>query len=186
MAALWMATLGACQGSSPTPDRASTLPTTLALPTCTAVMPEPIVEERPEEGQQLLPPVASEAQTPRPEEDVAVDLAKADLSGRLNLPVEEIAARSIEAVQWPDTSLGCPKPGMMYAQVITPGYLIVLSAGGTTYVYHMDESKIAILCEAKIGTGEPVQGGDPAVQDGWPNQPRGTDVIVNPPTKKKP
>lgn len=30
----------------------------------------------------------------------------------------------VESKQWPDASLGCPKPGVMYIQVVTPGYLI--------------------------------------------------------------
>ena len=39
-------------------------------------------------------------------------------------------------VEWPDSSLGCPKPGMVYLQVITPGRLIVLEVAGTRYEYH--------------------------------------------------
>ena len=37
---------------------------------------------------------------------------------------------------WPDASLGCPEPGMMYAQVLTPGILVVLSYGGELHRYH--------------------------------------------------
>jgi hypothetical protein len=52
----------------------------------------------------------------------------------------------VEAVDWSDTSLGCPEPGMAYAQVITPGYLIVLGAAGQTYEYHTDEHSSVVLC----------------------------------------
>ena len=38
-----------------------------------------------------------------------------------------------EAVTWPDGSLGCPVPGMLYVQVETPGYWIVLRANGTEH-----------------------------------------------------
>jgi len=46
---------------------------------------------------------------------------------------------------WSDTSLGCPRPGMFYAQVITPGYLITLEVKGEKYEYHTDLERI-ILC----------------------------------------
>jgi hypothetical protein len=45
---------------------------------------------------------------------------------------------SAESVEWPDTSLGNPQPGMFYAQVITPGFKIILEAGGAQYEYHTD------------------------------------------------
>ncbi|MCX7707861.1 MAG: hypothetical protein N2204_07620 [Anaerolineae bacterium] len=72
-------------------------------------------------------------------------LAIADLAGRLGIPESAITVRAVEAVEWPDASLGCPRPGMMYAQVITPGYRIVLEAGGRTYDYHTSQSH-AVLC----------------------------------------
>ena len=64
----------------------------------------------------------------------------ADLAGQLGIAAEAITVRSVEAVEWPDASLGCPKPGMMYAQVITPGYRIVLEANGQSYEYHAGRS----------------------------------------------
>jgi len=69
-----------------------------------------------------------------------------DLSKRTGIPVSDIKVVSVEAVQWPDTSVGCPQPGMMYAQVITPGYLIVLEAGGKTYEYHSAGAGVG-LCQ---------------------------------------
>jgi len=65
-----------------------------------------------------------------------VALAKADLAGRLGVDVEEIEVRSIEPAQFPDASLGVPEPGKMYAQVITPGYIIRLAVGKHVYEYH--------------------------------------------------
>jgi hypothetical protein len=50
-------------------------------------------------------------------------------------------------VDWSDTSLGCPEPGMMYAQVITPGFLVMIEAEGQQYEYHTDESRFVVLCE---------------------------------------
>lgn len=72
-------------------------------------------------------------------------LAIADLAQRLGLPESAITVRTVESVEWPDASLGCPRPGMMYAQVITPGYRIVLEAAGQTYEYHTSQSHV-VLC----------------------------------------
>lgn len=75
----------------------------------------------------------------------AVASAIADLAARLKVPETQIAVSRIEEVEWRDASLGCPQPGMMYAQVITPGYRIVLQADGKTYEYHASETH-AVLC----------------------------------------
>ena len=69
-----------------------------------------------------------------------VQLAQEDLARRLDLSPEAIEVLSVEAVDWPDTSLGCPQPGMMYAQVITPGFRLVLEAEGQIYHYHTDRT----------------------------------------------
>lgn len=74
------------------------------------------------------------------------DLAIADLAGRLNAAPEAIIVRTLEDVDWPDASLGCPEPGFMYAQVITPGYRIILEAGGQTYAYHASRYAVK-LCQ---------------------------------------
>jgi hypothetical protein len=87
-----------------------------------------------------------------PAEEV-IALARADLAQRLGVAEEEIVVRSLEAVQWPDTSLGCPQPGMMYAQVITPGYRVVFEVGGKAYEYHTDAGQSTILCEEE-GMGD--------------------------------
>ena len=53
----------------------------------------------------------------------------------------------MEAVEWSDASLGCPQEGFMYAQVITPGYLIILEAQGEQYEYHTDQTTNVVLCQ---------------------------------------
>lgn len=77
-----------------------------------------------------------------PEYSPVVDIAKNDLAERLNISVEEIQLVNLEKVNWPDTSLGYPEKGMMYAQVITPGFKILLKAGGKLYEYHSDYERV--------------------------------------------
>ena len=73
-----------------------------------------------------------------PEYSPVVDIAKEDLAGRLNISVEQVQLVKQESVDWPDTSLGYPEKGMVYAQVITPGFRIILKAGDKSYEYHSD------------------------------------------------
>ncbi len=77
-----------------------------------------------------------------PEYSPVVDIAKKDLAGRLNIPIEEIMLVKQEKVDWSDASLGFPEEGMMYAQVITPGFRIILKAGDKFYEYHSDYKRV--------------------------------------------
>ncbi|HEY5649922.1 MAG TPA: hypothetical protein VIW46_00630 [Acidimicrobiia bacterium] len=54
---------------------------------------------------------------------------------------------SVEYVEWPDSSLGCSDPGIAYTQVITPGYRIVVDAGGDELDYRTDLVGSFKLCE---------------------------------------
>ena len=74
-----------------------------------------------------------------------VELAKGDLARRLGVGVEEVTLVSAEAVEWPDASLGNPQPGMVYAQVITPGYEIILFVRVQEYEYHSDQERVVLV-----------------------------------------
>lgn len=76
------------------------------------------------------------------------------LAARLDSDVSEITVASAEAVEWSDSSLGCPAPGYAYAQVITPGYQITLESSGEQYTYHTDLNGNFVLCGED---GQPVE-----------------------------
>ena len=80
------------------------------------------------------------------EAESVVKLSKEDLAKRKGIDTDEIAVVGIESVDWPDASLGCPEPGMMYAQVITPGYMILLSYKKEIYEYHSDKENRVVYC----------------------------------------
>ena len=66
-----------------------------------------------------------------------LELAKLDLAERLGLAdTDPIRLVTIGKVDWGNTSLGNPKPGMMYAEVIVPGFKMLLEADGAFYMYH--------------------------------------------------
>jgi hypothetical protein len=75
---------------------------------------------------------------------------KADLAGRLSIPLEEITLIEFTAVEWSDSSLDCPEPGMSYLQVITPGYRIILQANNSFYGYHSNRDSYFVYCEGRV------------------------------------
>ncbi len=68
----------------------------------------------------------------------AVLAARADLSTRLSKSINEIIIIKVSSVEWPDACLGVEKPGIMCAQMVTPGYLIILSIDNKNFEYHTD------------------------------------------------
>ena len=72
---------------------------------------------------------------------------KTHLAKRLGVSEEEITVVSVESVTWRDASLGCPKKGRMYSQVLTPGYQIILEVNGTQYDYRTNETGYFLLCD---------------------------------------
>jgi hypothetical protein len=53
---------------------------------------------------------------------------------------------SAEVVDWPDTFLGCPVDGAFAAQVITPGYRVVVEYEGERIEVHTDMTGHAVAC----------------------------------------
>ncbi|MFQ5636005.1 MAG: hypothetical protein ACE5G3_11845 [Gammaproteobacteria bacterium] len=63
----------------------------------------------------------------------AADVAARVVANFLSVPVSEITLVSTEARNFGDPGLGCPVPGMSYAQVVTPGYRVVVEAEGRRF-----------------------------------------------------
>jgi len=78
-------------------------------------------------------------------------LAKKVLTEQMRIPESAIVLKRFEPVNWPDASLGCPEPGMIYLQVITPGYLLILSDGYRDYEFHADQKGRVVLCSNIAG-----------------------------------
>jgi hypothetical protein len=93
-----------------------------------------------------------------------VERAVDDLSQRLGVPAADITVLRAEAVVWPDSSRGCPQPGMSYLMVLTDGAWIVLAHDGTVYEYHTDAVGNVALCE-NDAKQRPVEGKSPGFGD---------------------
>ena len=71
-----------------------------------------------------------------------------DLAERLQIEPQTITVARVEAVTWPDGSLGCPEPGMMYTQALVDGFFIQLQVGDQSYNYHSSSRGAPTLCES--------------------------------------
>ena len=86
---------------------------------------------------------------PRPDElmnNAMLQFAVADLRERLGSPDAEIDVVSVDEVDWPDGSIGCPQPGMVYTQAIVNGSKIVLRYEGVEYDYHQGGGGDVFYC----------------------------------------
>lgn len=77
-----------------------------------------------------------------------------DLSERLGVSEADIRFLRADAVDWPDSSLGCPEPGMMYTQVITPGYQVIVEAEGQLHFYHTNGTEGFKYCADAAPVGD--------------------------------
>lgn len=168
----------ACQSSpaakpippSPTAETVSSLPAVLPSPSATPPSAAPMEASPPPSAAEdqavapatVAPTAATTSAPPEPAATDLTELARADLAGRLNLPLEAILVHSVEPVDWPDAGLGCPQAGDLVAPVITPGFRILLEAEGISYVYHSDLGERLVLCSTlDSGPAEPAAEGLP-------------------------
>jgi hypothetical protein len=101
----------------------------------------------PPEWTQESPPLIIQPKPGAPDTmEKLLDLVKDDLSRRIGAGRDQINVAQTQRVQWPDSSLGCPEPGMNYLMVITPGYRIVLEVAGREYYYHANENEYFVYC----------------------------------------
>jgi hypothetical protein len=81
------------------------------------------------------PTPTPEVFSPLPPEQRAFEAVREVLVGQLGL--DPLAIRPVEAtpVDWPDACLGLPGAGESCAQVVTPGFRVVVEASGTSYEF---------------------------------------------------
>jgi len=90
----------------------------------------------------------------------AFDAAVENLAKKIGAHKSDVAGVSQEDVTWPDSCLGCAKTDEMCAQVLTPGYRLMLRVRDATYEYHSNRGDRVRLCDQ--GTLSPVPAPTPA------------------------
>lgn len=104
-----------------------------------------------EEGH--TPPGLERVETPQAEPvtgEVPVEILDeilADLSKRTGAGRGDIQVVRAEAVVWNDGSLGCPKPGEFYIQMMINGYWVVMEVEGIAYDFRVSGTGHFRLCE---------------------------------------
>jgi hypothetical protein len=125
---------------------------TPAPPLETVIAPTPTVAPAPTASAVNTPAAARAAPGSTPSAIVpavaqpAVTAAAADLANRLGVATSAIGVVEVTSATWPNGALGCPKPGIMYSQIVTPGYRIILASGGRNYEYHSGRGSNVVSC----------------------------------------
>lgn len=90
-----------------------------------------------------------------------IELAMMDLANHLKIQESQVSLVSVIEKTWPDSSMGCPQPGMAYTQVLTEGSQLILSANGKQYFYHAKINGKYTFCAApkNIGSKKRAPGG---------------------------
>ena len=97
----------------------------------------------PTQGRSIEPPtVPAGAQA-------LVDRAQAELARQIGDKAENSTLLSVEKQEFPDASLGVPEADKMYAQVITPGYVIRFGVGDKVYTYHGSGERVVLVPETQ-------------------------------------
>lgn len=78
----------------------------------------------------------------------AVEKTRLNLAEMLGITIEEIRILEFHAVEWPNTCLGVVVEGEMCAEMIVPGYLVLLESQGLQYEMHTDLEGIQIRLAA--------------------------------------
>jgi len=89
---------------------------------------------------------APEARPVSPALQSKVQASLADAAKRTGLDTSALKVVAAEQVTWPDGSLGCPAPGMMYSMALVPGYRIRIQAGAQQLDYHSSLNGQPALC----------------------------------------
>lgn len=108
------------------------------------VLTQSIFEKKVFPTDSLVPTILPQENKPLTQQDY-VAKASEDLSEKLAIGKDNIRLVKVMNKEFTDTSLGCPATGKIYAQVITPGYQIVLEASGESYIYNAGLN-IVIMC----------------------------------------
>lgn len=97
------------------------------------------------DGRNGTPTISAPSATPMPDETLpAVVAARQDLAARLEQAPEGIQVVSVTPVEWPDACLGAGGQDEVCAEVITPGYEVVLQLSETQYTYRTDQTGASV------------------------------------------
>jgi len=101
------------------------------------------------EEQQRAVAKAREEQTAKgynEQEQAAIDMAIGKVNERTPVTKDSVSKLRVQAVQWPNSSLGCAEPGKSYLHQVIPGYFVSFNVSDKIYSVHIGGDS-AIICE---------------------------------------
>lgn len=114
-----------------------------------------VLETSKSAGEELHQPALPDPEDPFLKKMVKV--AKDDLARRQSAKADQIELLEVKEVTWSDAGLGCPKPGMAYAQIPQDGLLIRLRMKERMFSYHSGGTGAPFLCEKNSGAKSETQ-----------------------------
>ena len=88
---------------------------------------------------EVIPTATPEIFMPLPADQHAFEVVRATLAANLGVDPLSIILLEVTPVDWPDTCLGVPALGEMCAQVVTPGFRVLVQVGEVIYEFHTDQ-----------------------------------------------
>lgn len=86
-------------------------------------------------------------------ERAAAQVAVDALATELGVARDQVFVDTVRAVEWRDSSLGCPKPGVAYLDVISPGHRVILRVDGQVHVVHESRNRAFVCVQTKAMGG---------------------------------
>ncbi len=87
---------------------------------------------------------------PQPTPATPEAIASATVAERAGVTLESVEIISVSAVDFRDSSLDCPQPGMAYMQVITPGYVVIARAADKNFDVRVSGTR-GLICDNRAG-----------------------------------
>jgi hypothetical protein len=139
-----------------TPEGYPALPRATMTPDPYAVAPSESVDMGsitpvPGDSQPAVAPEPGQPMTPQMV--TLMEAITAELNESKGIDPVTVTLVSVEPVTWPDGSLGCPAPDVMYTQALVEGYLIVVESDGEPFEYHTSSMTSFVRCESGSPAG---------------------------------
>lgn len=75
------------------------------------------------------------------------------LAAELGITKDRVFVDTVRAVEWRDSSLGCPKPGVAYLDVIASGHRVLLRVDRQVHVVHEAGNRAFVCVQTKAMGG---------------------------------
>jgi hypothetical protein len=139
-----------CQGYTAAPGTPAAISSDLATPSPSTIQPDRSDRLSATRLPERIPP--TEMMQPAIGE-IPVKFLEAiqkDIADRAGVAINKDEAIRAQAIVWPDGSLGCPQPGVLYTQAPVNGYWVVFDVGGEQYDYRIADTGYYFLCESEL------------------------------------